>query len=201
MTEPVNDEELLTAAARGDAAGVRDALQGGTAPEARDSRGRTALLLAAAADHVEAAEVLVRAGADPNARDHQRDTPFLVTGRTGSVPMLRALLPARPDLALTDRDGAVALIPACGRGHAGYVREVLAAGIAVDHVSRLGWTGLLEAIVLGDGSRPYREIVGLLIEAGADVNLADGEGVSPLRHALDKGHREIAALLRAAGAR
>ncbi|MFF5259362.1 ankyrin repeat domain-containing protein [Actinomadura viridis] len=198
----MNDEELLVAAAKGDAAGVRDALQGGAALEARDSRGRTALLLAAAADHVESAEVLVKAGADPDARDFQHDTAFLVTGSTGSVAMLRALLAAGPDPSLTNRHGEVALIPACARGHAAYVREVLRlTAIKVDHAGRGGRTGLLEAIVSGDGSRPYREIVRLLAAAGADVNLADGDGVSPLRHALDAGQEEIAALLRANGAR
>jgi ankyrin repeat protein len=198
----VNDEELLTAAAKGDAAGVRDALQGGAALEARDGRGRTALLLAAAADHVETAEVLVKAGADPDARDHRGDSAFLVTGMTGGVAMLRALLPARPDPSAANRHGDVALIPACERGHAGYVRAVLGStGIDVDHANRLGMTGLLEAVVAGDGSAPYREIVGALIEAGADVNLPDRDGVSPLRHALDRGQAAIAALLRAAGAR
>ncbi|MFC9977259.1 ankyrin repeat domain-containing protein [Spirillospora sp. NPDC127200] len=198
---PVHREELLTAAARGDAAKVRDALQAGAPIEARDGQGRTALLLAAAADHVEAATVLVKAGADPDALDRRHDSPFLVTGVTGSVAMLKALLPARPDLRLTNRYGGVALIPACERGHVDYVREVLKTGIAVDHVNRLGWTGLLEAVVLGDGSARYQEIVRLLIAAGADVNLADGDGVTPLRHATDKRYGEIAALLRAAGGR
>ncbi|WP_157431603.1 ankyrin repeat domain-containing protein [Actinomadura hibisca] len=198
---PVQREELLRAAAQGDAARVRDALQAGAPIEARDGQGRTALLLTAAADHVEAATVLVKAGADPDAQDRQRDSPFLVTGVTGSVAMLKALLPARPDLTLTNRYGGVALIPACERGHVDYVREVLRTGIAVDHVNRLGWTGLLEAIILGDGSARYQEIVRLLIAAGADVGLADGDGVPPLRHATAKHHEEIAALLRAAGAR
>ncbi|GAA1544759.1 ankyrin repeat domain-containing protein [Actinomadura kijaniata] len=197
----VGDGDLLRAAAEGDAAGVREALRAGADVGARDGRGRTPLLLASLGDHVEAAAALVRAGADPDAQDHQRDSAFLVTGVTGSVAMLRALLPAGPDLTLTDRYGGVALIPACERGHVDYVREVVRTGIDVDHVNRLGWTGLLEAVILGDGSRRYQEIVRLLVAAGADVDLADGDGVSPLRHAVGRGHDGIAATLRAAGAR
>lgn len=194
------NERLLTAAARGDAAAVRDALQAGADIEARDGQRRTALLLASAADHVEAAEVLVTAGADPDAPDFRRDTPWLVTGVTGSVAMLRTLLPAGPDLSARNRYGGVSLIPACERGHVDYVREVLKTGIKVDHVNDLGWTGLLEAVILGDGGVPHQEIVGLLIAAGADVDLADRDGVTPLGHAVAKGQTEVAALLRAAGA-
>ncbi|WP_169170024.1 hypothetical protein [Acidovorax sp. SRB_24] len=40
-----------------------------------------------------------------------------------------------------------------------------------------------------------------LIAAGADVNLPDHGGVAPLRHAEQRGHSALAALLRAAGAR
>ncbi len=193
------NQRLLATAAVGDAVGVRDTLQAGADIETRDLCRRTALLLAACGDHVEVAEILVAAGADPDALDQQSDTPWLVTGVTGSVRMLKALLRANPDVTITNRYGGVSLIPACERGHVAYVREVLKTGIDVDHVNDLGWTGLLEAVVLGDGSPPYQEIVRLLVEGGAKVNLADREGVTALRHAVDKGQTKIAAILRAAG--
>lgn len=191
----VLDQQLLQAAAAGDAVAVRDAIAEGADLEARDSRQRTPLLLAAAEDHVEAAQVLVSAGADPNALDAQHDTPWLVTGVTGSVAMLRALLPANPDLTIRNRYGGVSLIPACERGHVDYVREVLKTGIDVNHVNDLGWTGLLEAVILGDGSEPYQSIVRLLLEAGADPELADRDGVTAREHAVRNGQRQIAALL------
>ena len=73
--------------------------------------------------------------------------------------------------------------------------------IDIDHVNNLGWTALLEAVILGDGGRTYVDIVKLLIEAGADVNLADAENVTPLMHARSRNYVEIADLLRQAGAR
>ena len=41
----------------------------------------------------------------------------------------------------------------------------------------------------------------LIRAAGANPSLADGEGVTPLQHAIDHGYGEIATLLRNVGAR
>ncbi|WP_241825063.1 ankyrin repeat domain-containing protein [Micromonospora sp. CB01531] len=194
MTTPA-DKALLAAASAGDAAGVRDALAAGADREARDARQRTALLLAAANDHVEAARVLVDAGADPNALDDQHDTPWLVTGVTGSVPMLEVLLPAGPDLTIVNRYGGISIIPASERGHVDYVRRVVGTGINVNHVNNLGWTALLECVLLGDGTKPYQQIAEILVAAGADVHLPDKDGVDALRHARDRGYDQIVAVL------
>ncbi|MFI7011526.1 ankyrin repeat domain-containing protein [Streptomyces sp. NPDC050145] len=189
---------LLDAAALGDADAVRAALADGAQTEARDAHRRTPLLLAALNDRVEAALALVAAGADPDAKDDREDSPWLVTGVTGSVAMMRALLPARPDLKLTNRFGGISLIPAAERGHVDYVRALLReTDIDVDHVNRLGWTALLEAVILGDGGRAHQEIVELLVTAGAAPGLADADGVTALEHAERRGFTEIAGLLRA----
>lgn len=60
---------------------------------------------------------------------------------------------------------------------------------------------LLEAIILCDGGRSHTEVVRLLVGAGADVNLADGEGVTPLEHARQRGYEKIFRILQSAGAR
>ncbi|MFF1694858.1 ankyrin repeat domain-containing protein [Streptomyces sp. NPDC058257] len=199
MTRTAEDQRLLDAARAGNAAGVRAALDAGARVEARDTELRTPLLLAAIGDHVEAAKVLVAAGADVDAQDHRADSPWLVTGVTGSVAMLHVLLPAGPDLKLRNRFGGISVIPASERGHVTYVREVLrVTGIDADHVNDLGWTALLEAVILGDGGGAHQEIVALLLAAGATPDLADRDGVTPLEHAERRGFAEIAALLRAA---
>ncbi|MFJ3875967.1 ankyrin repeat domain-containing protein [Streptomyces sp. NPDC090077] len=194
-----HDRLLLDAARAGDTDAVRAALAAGAAPETRDEDLRTPLLLAVLGDHLRAAEVLVAAGADPNAPDSRADSPWLVTGVTGSVRMMRALLPAGPDLTQPNRFGGTALIPAAERGHVGYVRAVLAeTGIHVDHVNRLGWTALLEAVILGDGGFRHEEVVRLLLAAGADPRLADSKGVTAYEHAVRRGFDGLARLLRAA---
>ncbi|MFD7293892.1 ankyrin repeat domain-containing protein [Streptomyces sp. NPDC059897] len=192
---------MLRAAGEGDTDAVRAALRAGADTEVRDDEGRTPLLLAALDDHVAAAKALVAAGADPDAQDEQDDSAWLVTGVTGSVAMARALIPAEPDYSLVNRYGGTSLIPAGEHGHAAYVREVLRdTDMDVDHVNNLGWTALLEAIILGDGGRDHQRVVELLLDGGADPELADRDGVTPLDHAERHGYDEIAKLLRSAGA-
>ena len=113
--------------------------------------------------------------------------------------MLEALLPAQPDLTIRNRYGGVSIIPASERGHVDYVRRVVSTGIDVDHVNDLGWTALLEAVILGDGGPRHQEIVRILLEAGADPGLADRNGVTALEHARSKGQDEVVEILESTG--
>lgn len=151
------EARLIEAAGAGDAEGVKAALAAGARTEVSDASGRTPLLLASLGDHVAVARALVEAGADPDAQDDRDDSAWLVTGVTGSVEMMRTLLPAEPDQTLRNRFGGTALIPAAERGHVPYIRAALReASMEVDHVNGLGWTALLEAVILGDGERTTR---------------------------------------------
>lgn len=190
------DAALLQAAEVGDANAVAIALRAGANIEARDAHDRTALLLAATYDRVPVANVLVAMGANPNALDDRHDTPWLVTGVTGSVAMLEALLPANPDLTIRNRFGGLSPIPASERGHVDYVRRVVLTGVDLNHVNDLGWTALLEAVILGDGGPNHQEVVQILLAAGADRDIADRAGVTALQHAEQRGQNEVARLLR-----
>ena len=192
---PDPDAALLRAASSGDADRVALALRAGAAIETRDMHGRTPLLLAATHDRRAVATLLVALGADPDALDDRHDTPWLVTGVTGSVSMLEILLPAQPDLTIRNRFGGTSLIPAGERGHVDYVRRAVRTRIDIDHVNDLGWTALLEAVILGDGSEPYQDIVRILLDAGADRSIPDGNGVTAIEHARDQGQDRIARIL------
>ena len=195
VRRPAAQERLLAAAADGDADTVALMLRREADLEARDGHERTALLLASTYDRVPVARLLVALGADPDALDDRHDTPWLVTGVTGSVAMLEVLLPADPDLTIRNRYGGVSVIPASERGHVDYVRRVVQTDIDVNHVNDLGWTALLEAVILGDGSAPYQQIVRILLDAGADPTIADGNGVTALDHARSSGQTEVARIL------
>jgi ankyrin repeat protein len=198
QTDP--SSELRAAAAANDSAPVGELLSRGADIEARDAQGRSPLLLATRENAVDAARVLIGAGADVNAKDDIGDSPYLYAGAEGRLQILRMTLKAGADLASVNRYGGTALIPAAHHGHVATVHELLKTAIDVDHVNDLGWTALLEAIILGNGGSAHIEIVQLLIDAGADVDLADGDGVPPLAHARTRGYAEIADRLRAAGA-
>ncbi len=110
--------------------------------------------------------------------------------------------PNRPDYRRLNRYGGTALIPACHYGHVDTVRLLLQfSRIDIDHVNRLGWTALLEAVILGDGGAAHTEIVRLLLAHGASLQRADAQGMTPLAHAQSRGQRTIALILRQAGAR
>lgn len=197
----MNVNSLLAAAAGDDMAAIKSLLASGAAIDARDGRGRTALLVATHANAVQAARALIEAGADVNAKDDIHDSPYLYAGASGHLAILKMTLEHGADLKSTNRYGGTALIPAAERGHVDTVHTLIEAGVDVDHVNNLGWTALLEAVILGDGGPRHTQIVQLLIKAGARVNLADRDGVTPLRHARTRGFQAIEALLVAAGGR
>ncbi len=189
------NRNLLTAASLGDAALVRKLLGAGASPHAADERGRTALLLAIYQRHGEAARALIHAGADVNHKDDQANSAFLLAAANGQVELVRLTLSHGADPHSTDRYRGTALTAASQHGNPEVVKLLLQAGVPVDHVNALGWTALLEAIVLGDGSARYEDVVQLLLDAGADANLADRDGVTPTRHARERGYKTMVKML------
>jgi len=200
--EDIMETDLHLAAAADDADRVKSLIASGVRIEVRDRAQRTPLLIATRAGALDAARLLIAAGADVNAKDNIRDTPFLYAGAEGRLEILRLILATgKANLKDTNRYGGSALIPAAHHGHPETVRELLQTSIAVDHVNRLGWTALLETVILSDGGPTHQDILRQLIDAGANVNLADGDGVSPLAHARQRGYVEMIHMLEAAGAR
>ena len=103
--------------------------------------------------------------------------------------------------AITSRYDGTALIAAAHLGHAEVVRMLIAAKAPLDHVNNLKWTALIESIVLGDGGKNHTETLRALVEAGANVNIPDGSGSTPLRLARNRGYREMVVILEKAGAK
>ena len=109
------------------------------------------LIAAAFANDVGAARRLIAEGADVNAKDDTQQSAYLIaTSEVGDDPRLLELTLAS-GARVNDKDSynGTGLIRAAERGHPRIVRRLLEAGIDRDHVNRLGWTALHEAVVLG----------------------------------------------------
>lgn len=192
---------MLEAAERGDVPEIGRLIAADAPVDATDAAKQTSLLLAVRNDHLAVAQRLIDAGADINAQAANQDTPWLLAGALGRTAMLRYMLPKGPDFRIRNRFGGNALIPACERAHVDTVAFLVTTPIDVNHINNLGWTCLLEIVILGDGGPRHVEVTKLVLAAGANPNIADKDGVSPLRHARQRNQREIAALIEAAGGR
>jgi uncharacterized protein len=188
---------LHRAAHLGDVDAIRSFVAAGADLELRDGNGRTPAHVAAFASNDTALEALAVAGADLNALDNQIYDVLTIAAVANDPDMvsLALRLGNRPDLVTSVYDGT-ALIAAAHLGHQEVVRRLIAGGAPLDHVNNLGWTALIEAVVLGDGGPDHIETVRALVAAGADRSIADRDGVTPLQHAEARGFDAIAKILR-----
>jgi len=187
--------KLITAAEKGDIDAVESLLKKDVYIHAQDKEGKCALVAAAYKNHLEIVDLLIKAGADVNMKDNTLQSAYLIPSLEGYTELLKITLKSGGDVHSTDSDNGTGLIRASDRGHVEIVKELLKTDIRVNHVNRIGWTALHEAIILGDGGKRHTEIVRLLVEAGADFNLPDKDGVSPLKHAKNKGFTDIIKIL------
>ncbi|MEO6744876.1 MAG: ankyrin repeat domain-containing protein [Caldimonas sp.] len=164
--------------------------------EARDSNGRTPLHVATFAKRRDAIRALLTAGADSGALDRDRYDAVTIASVADDEETLRTLLAAGASAKLvTSRYEGTALIAAAHLGHDGVVRQLIAAGAPLDHVNNLGWTALIEAVVLGDGGPRHQACVDALLSAGADRLIGDRARRTPLQLAQDRGYAAIVSLL------
>lgn len=190
------DNDMITAVKNNKIEEVKSLIKEGHDVEAKDSQNRSLLMIATYANNVAMAKILVDAGANVNAQDNMKNSPFLYAGAEGMLELVNLYLGNGADFKVFNRYGGSALIPAAEKGHLEVVK-ILAyhKGFPIDHVNNLGWTALMEAVVLGTGGKVHTDIVRVLVEAGCDVNIPDSQGVSALTHAKKRGFVEIAKIL------
>ena len=170
--------------------------------EARDAQGRTPLHVATFARRRGAIQALLKGGANHAALEHGRYDAVTIAAVANDEETLRLLLAAGASAKLfTSRYDGTALIAAAHLGHHGVVRQLIAAGAPLDHVNNLHWTALIESIVLGDGGARHLATLQALLDAGANTQLADREGRTPLQLARARGYDAMVRALMARGAR
>ena len=182
--------------------GIEKLIAEGEKPGIQDGNSRTPLHVAAFLRRHDAARALLRLGADPTALDAQRYDIVTIAAVNNDLEMLQIALAggANPRAITSPYDGT-ALIAAAHLGHVEIVRALIAAKAPLNHVNNLGWTAVMEAVVLGNGGANHTAVVEALVKAGADVNLPDRQGTTALEHARRRGYSQIARILESAGAR
>ncbi len=171
-------------------------LAAGANPNVRDGAARTPLHVAAFRSHDEAVVTLINAGADPNALEHAK-YDIVTIAAVADDPKLVELalrLGANPGNITSIYDGT-ALIAAAHLGHAAVVKILIAAGAPLDHINNLGWTALIEAVVLGDGGPNHIDTVRALVDGGASKSIADRNGQTPLMLAKARRYKAMVDLL------
>lgn len=188
---------LHLAAQEGRADEIRRLIAEGADLNIRDRAERTPAHVAAFASHDDALRALATGGADMNALEN-RAYDVLTIAAVADDPELVSLameLGNKSNLITSVYDGT-ALIAAAHLGHHEVVARLVEGGAPLDHINNLGWTALIEAVVLGDGGPDHFKTVQILVESGADQTIADREGVTPLQHATARGYSDIVTLLR-----
>lgn len=190
-------QRLIKAARAGNRERVERLLDQHASIAARDDTGATALVAAAYGNHLKIAELLLKAGADPNAKDEIVQSAYLIaTSEIGDDPrLLQLTLRHGADVRSLDSWRGTGLIRAADRGFDKIVKVLLGTDIDVDHVNRIGYTALHEAVILGDGGPAHQRTVAALVAAGVDQSVKDPKGDTALDVARARGYREIVELL------
>ncbi len=214
--------DLHEAAAAGDVERLRSLLAAGRTPEARDTKGRTALIAAVEAEQRSAAEFLLDHGADVNGRSEHGRTPLSVAVRGNQIAIAKLLLDrgADPDLPdqtcqtplvtaalsmvdgrrefvdlLRSRGGVVGIVEAAALGDTDEVLRMIDAGTPADTRVPTGPSALCAAAATGNDA-----LVAALLDRGADINLQIWWGQCALSQASGRGHLSTVALLLDRGA-
>ncbi|REJ04656.1 ankyrin repeat domain-containing protein [Microbacterium bovistercoris] len=167
-------------------------------PSAQD-RLDAALRDAAWRNDVAAAAELAGQGADVNAKDDTAQSAYLVATSEGHLELLRLTLANGAEIDDKDRWNGTGLIRAAERGHGYVVGQLLQAGIDRDHVNRIGYQAIHEAVIFGEDTETYHLTIRTLVAGGAEFERPSGsEGATPLQMAQQRGFGGSEAILLAA---
>ncbi|MCP5144526.1 MAG: ankyrin repeat domain-containing protein [Gammaproteobacteria bacterium] len=207
--------ELMWAVYENDLTTAQALVADGADVELANDYNVTALQLAAEAGNAPMIKLLLKAGAVADRGNAEGQTPLMLVARTGNVQAARMLLKAGADVNAVEQWGAqTALMWAAARRHPAMVKLLIKSGAGIDAHSAIreyprrvtaegrskdlnsgGLTPLLFA-----ARENCLDCVKVLIDAGADLNLADPERVTPLLLAIMNVNWDVARALIEAGA-
>jgi uncharacterized protein len=199
----------------GDVAEVRRLLDAGADVSLTNDYGATPMGLAAEVAHTEILKLLLQAGADPDSPNGEGQTALMAVARTGNLDAAEALLDRGATVdARESWGGQTALMWASARRHPGMMELLISHGADVDarsihrdyqrRVTAEGRPKYLDSGGLTPLLYAAREnciaCVEVLLANGADIDLTDPDGVSPLHLAVMNANWDLAKRLIEAGA-
>ena len=158
-----------------------------SAAEVAQAETDEALRAAAWQNDVATAVTLIAAGADVDAKDDTQQSAYQIATSEGYLDLLRLTL--ANGAAVDDKDSwnGTGLIRAAERGHGYVVGELLQAGIDRDHVNRIGYQAIHEAVIFGEDTDAYALTVRALIAGGVELDRpSGGEGLTPIEMAAQQ---------------
>ncbi|MDX2146061.1 MAG: ankyrin repeat domain-containing protein [Planctomycetota bacterium] len=188
---------LMAAALAGKSVAVDELLKAGANVEARDAIGRSPLMYAALSGDAPTVRRLLEANARVDARDPDNWTPPLLAAYRGNVDALRLLIEFGANVNNKNKWGQTALMAAARSGDQATAEVVLAAKPDVNDQDETGDTALSLAAQTDTGYA----LIERLLAAGANVNIANEDGVTPLMRAADRGDKRLLVLLLERGAK
>ncbi|MFJ7886646.1 ankyrin repeat domain-containing protein [Lysinibacillus xylanilyticus] len=194
----LQSDNLIQAVENNDLEKVQEILQDSSYPiNETNDKGETPLLIATHENYIEVAKLLIEAGADINQQDNIQDSAYLYAGAQGKTEILKYMIEhAEPNQNIVNRYGGNALIPAAEKGHLNNVKLLLLDGKAdIDHQNNFGYTALIEAVALTDGSVLYQQIVQELLAHNANKELRDNSGKTALDYAKEMGYTKMIEML------
>jgi ankyrin repeat protein len=162
---------LIQASRSGDTPLINLLLKSGAKATLAHPDGETALMAAARTGHLDAVRLLIEANSDVNATTYQQETALMWAAAEGHADVVKALLDAKAD---PNRKARVTTIEE--RKHA-------------DHPTG-GFTALMYAVRNG-----HEAVARVLAQRAADLNLANGDGVTALIVAIVNDRFDLAATL------
>jgi ankyrin repeat protein len=187
---------LMYASFAGKTDAMKKLIQAGAKPDLRSKDGKTAIMLAAGWGDAAGVKTLLDAGARVDARTEDGLTAVMLAAARGTAESLKAIVDAGANVNVTNKWGETALLHACRSGDVAKIQTLLNSGATPDLKDNTGQTALTAACA-GDATP---EAITALLDAKADPNLADSDGVTPLMKAADRGDLEKVKLLLSRGA-
>lgn len=136
--------------------------------------GKAALHVAASGGFTDVGKLFLDAGSSINEKDNKGETPLFVAAAMEKCEMIQLLLDTSASANERSHSGTTPLRVAVGSGQAKAVRALLSWGVSISDGSEV------ESLVLLAGQEGRMDVLQILVEAGASVNVRGSDGETPL---------------------